>query len=203
MRHRGYVLPISLLYVSSFTTLPISRSFVSSFTVPRPFTCTPRAFSVIMSDLSIVANAQIVSDRIRDACVRCGRDPTSVQLVAVSKTKPVADIQALYDAGYRHFGENYFQELSEKAPQLPRDIKWHFIGHLQSSKVSKLIRDVPNLYSLHSVDSEKLASKLNAAIVANGEGRTEPLHVMIQVGEPASITRSASHLPAVLAHCRS
>jgi PLP dependent protein len=59
----------------------------------------------------------------------------NVTLVAVSKTKPVSDIQELYDAGHRDFGENYVQELAEKEAQLPKDIRWHFIGHLQSNKV--------------------------------------------------------------------
>ena len=83
----------------------------------------------------IVANARDVRARIDEMCASVGRDPSSVTLIPVSKTKPAEDIRALYDAGFRHFGENYFQELVEKAGELPRDIHWHFIGHLQSSKV--------------------------------------------------------------------
>src|SRR5437868_11112239 len=64
--------------------------------------------------------------------------PTGTVLVAVSKTKPVKDIQELYDLGQRDFGENYVQELVEKARQLPDDIRWHFIGHLQSNKVKHI-----------------------------------------------------------------
>ena len=113
----------------------------------------------------IVANAQEVRKRIDDHCATIGRDPHSVTLIPVSKTKPAEDIRALYDAGYRHFGENYFQELVDKAAVLPKDIKWHFIGHLQSSKSAPLIRLVPNLAVVETVDSLKLASKLNNGCV--------------------------------------
>jgi len=76
-----------------------------------------------------------------------------VTLVAVSKTKPVEDIQALYDLGHRDFGENYVQELMEKQSRLPADIRWHFIGHLQSNKVRSI---APFVHLIHGVDSYKL-----------------------------------------------
>jgi pyridoxal phosphate enzyme (YggS family) len=79
-------------------------------------------------------------------------------LVAVSKTKPVAAIQELYDAGQRDFGENYVQELLEKVPQLPTDIHWHFIGHLQTNKVKYI---APFVYLIHGVDSAKLLKEIN------------------------------------------
>jgi pyridoxal phosphate enzyme (YggS family) len=79
-------------------------------------------------------------------------------LVAVSKTKPVEDIQALYDLGQRNFGENYVQELVEKYEQLPKDINWHFIGHLQSNKVKYI---APFVHLIHGVDSEKLLKEIN------------------------------------------
>lgn len=82
----------------------------------------------------------------------------NVTLVAVSKTKPVADIQQLYDLGQRDFGENYVQELVEKQAQLPPDIRWHFIGHLQSNKVKLL---TPFVYMIHGVDSQKLLLEIN------------------------------------------
>ena len=82
----------------------------------------------------------------------------TVTLVAVSKTKPIADIQQLYDFGQRDFGENYVQELVEKQAQLPTDIRWHFIGHLQSNKVKFLI---PFVYMIHGVDSLKLLQEIN------------------------------------------
>ncbi|MHA4807613.1 YggS family pyridoxal phosphate-dependent enzyme [Flavitalea flava] len=82
----------------------------------------------------------------------------SVQLVAVSKTKPVEDIVALYDQGQRDFGENYVQELVDKQSQLPMDIRWHFIGHLQSNKVKYI---APFVYLIHGVDSLKLLREID------------------------------------------
>lgn len=84
--------------------------------------------------------------------------PNHVTLVAVSKTKPVSDLMEAYNAGQRIFGENYVQELVEKQEQLPKDIQWHFIGHLQSRKV-KLIAPFVNL--IHGVDSLKLLHEIN------------------------------------------
>ena len=81
-----------------------------------------------------------------------------VQLIAVSKTKPNEDIQVLYDLGHRNFGENYVQELVEKQASLPKDINWHFIGHLQSNKVKYI---APFVYMIHGVDSEKLLQEIN------------------------------------------
>ena len=81
-----------------------------------------------------------------------------VTLVAVSKTKPVADIKALYDLGQRDFGENYVQELIDKQPQLPADIRWHYIGHLQSNKVKYIASFV---HLIHGVDSLKLLKEIN------------------------------------------
>ncbi len=81
-----------------------------------------------------------------------------VQLIAISKTKPNEDIQVLYDLGHRNFGENYVQELVEKQASLPKDINWHFIGHLQSNKVKYI---APFVYMIHGVDSEKLLQEIN------------------------------------------
>ncbi|MFT4062044.1 MAG: YggS family pyridoxal phosphate-dependent enzyme [Edaphocola sp.] len=79
-------------------------------------------------------------------------------LVAVSKLKPEADIQALYDLGQRDFGENYVQELVDKHGNLPGDIRWHFIGHLQSNKVKYI---APFVHLVHGVDSFKLLQEIN------------------------------------------
>lgn len=81
-----------------------------------------------------------------------------VTLVAVSKTKPILDIQTLYDAGQRDFGENYVQELCDKHVQLPADIRWHFIGHLQSNKVKYI---APFVHLIHGVDSESLLKEID------------------------------------------
>ncbi|HEV7334251.1 MAG TPA: YggS family pyridoxal phosphate-dependent enzyme [Flavisolibacter sp.] len=84
--------------------------------------------------------------------------PNRATLVAVSKTKPQAAIQELYDLGQRDFGENYVQELVEKQPQLPSDIRWHFIGHLQSNKVKYI---APFVHLVHGIDSLKLLKEVN------------------------------------------
>ncbi|MGN6402641.1 MAG: YggS family pyridoxal phosphate-dependent enzyme [Flavisolibacter sp.] len=82
----------------------------------------------------------------------------AVTLVAVSKTKPVEDILELYQLGQRDFGENYVQELVDKQAQLPKDIRWHFIGHLQSNKVKSI---APFVHLIHGVDSFKLLKEIN------------------------------------------
>jgi pyridoxal phosphate enzyme (YggS family) len=87
-----------------------------------------------------------------------------VTLVAVSKTKPVEDVQALYDLGQRDFGENYVQELTEKQPKLPADIRWHYIGHLQSNKVKYI---APFVHLIHGIDSFKLLKEVNKQAAKN------------------------------------
>jgi pyridoxal phosphate enzyme (YggS family) len=82
----------------------------------------------------------------------------NITLVAVSKTKPIEDILELYNLGHRDFGENYVQELAEKAEKLPTDIRWHFIGHLQTNKVKSI---VPFIYLIHGVDSLKLLKEID------------------------------------------
>lgn len=82
----------------------------------------------------------------------------NVTLVAVSKKKPVSDIEELYKLGERNFGENYVQELTEKQPLLPADINWHYIGHLQTNKVKYIAKFV---HLIHAVDSFKLLQEIN------------------------------------------
>lgn len=84
--------------------------------------------------------------------------PPDITLVAVSKTQPVDAIIEAYQAGHRNFAENYVQELTEKYAQLPKDIIWHFIGHLQSNKVKYI---APFIELIHSVDSYKLLKEIN------------------------------------------
>ena len=85
-------------------------------------------------------------------------------LVAVSKTKPIEDLQTLYDLGQRDFGENYVQELVDKAAVLPKDIRWHFLGHLQSNKVKYI---VPFVGLIHGVDSLSLLMEINKQAAKN------------------------------------
>ena len=87
-----------------------------------------------------------------------------VTLVAVSKTKPVSDILQLYQAGHQDFGENYVQELVEKHSQLPAEIRWHFIGHLQTNKVKYI---APFVHLIHGVDSLKLLKEINKQAAKN------------------------------------
>jgi len=89
----------------------------------------------------------------------------NVTLVAVSKNKPVEDILELFNLGQRDFGENYVQELVEKSAMLPKDIRWHFIGHLQTNKVKLL---TPFVQLIHSVDSLKLLKEINKQAENNG-----------------------------------
>lgn len=95
-------------------------------------------------------------------------------LVAVSKTKPVEDIQELYGLGQRDFGENYVQELIVKQSRLPEDVRWHFIGHLQSNKVKDII---PFIYLIQGVDSLKLLKEIQKQAVKAGKR----VQVLLQV----------------------
>ncbi|HEX3007211.1 MAG TPA: YggS family pyridoxal phosphate-dependent enzyme [Bacteroidales bacterium] len=90
--------------------------------------------------------------------------PSHVTLVAVSKTKPVTDIMEVYDEGVRDFGENKVQELVQKYEQLPKDIRWHLIGHLQTNKVKYV---APFVYCIQSVDSLKLLKEINKEALKN------------------------------------
>lgn len=85
-------------------------------------------------------------------------------VVAVSKTKPVEDIMALYELGQRDFGENYVQELATKYEALPKDIRWHFIGHLQSNKVKQI---APFIHLIHGIDSLSLLKEVNKQGIKN------------------------------------
>ena len=104
-----------------------------------------------------------------------------VTLVAVSKTKPLSDIEALYALGQRDFGENYVQELAQKAAGLPKDIRWHFIGHLQSNKV-KLI--APFVHLIHGIDSFRLLLEVNKQAVK--AGRSIDVLLQMHIAEEAS-----------------
>ena len=106
----------------------------------------------------IKENMAQVTERIEKACQKVNRDPQEVTLIAVSKTKPIEMLQEAYEAGARDFGENKVQELMDKIPALPDDIRWHMIGHLQRNKVKYIIDKV---YLIHSVDSLKLAEEIS------------------------------------------
>ena len=105
----------------------------------------------------LAENLQQVNANIEKACAAVGRAPSEITLVAVSKTKPVSMLQEAYDAGARVFGENKVQEIMDKYDQLPSDIQWHMIGHLQRNKVKYIIDKVA---MIHSVDSLRLAQTI-------------------------------------------
>jgi pyridoxal phosphate enzyme (YggS family) len=112
--------------------------------------------------------------RMETALARAGREPASLTLVAVSKSMPVEAIAAVYEKGHRDFGENRAQEMAEKASRLPEDIRWHFVGALQSNK-ARLVRPITHL--LHSMDRESLA-----AAWAKGNGLPPPVLVEVNIG---------------------
>lgn len=110
----------------------------------------------------IKENIKQVEKNIENACQKAARDAAEVTLIAVSKTKPVSMLEEAYECGCRHFGENKVQELVEKYEVMPKDIKWHMIGHLQRNKVKYIVDKV---YLIHSVDSLRLAEEISKEAV--------------------------------------
>lgn len=106
----------------------------------------------------ITQNLKQTQNNIAEAAKKSGRTSDDILLVAVSKTKPLSALQEAYNAGIRDFGENKVQELCDKYDQLPKDIRWHMIGHLQRNKVKYLIGKVT---MIHSVDSLRLAEEIS------------------------------------------
>lgn len=129
----------------------------------------------------LLNNLAAVEERVAAACKRAGRDRSEVTLIAVSKTKPVEDLQVIYDAGIREFGENKVQELTGKIPELPDDIDWHLIGHLQRNKVKYIVDKVK---LIHSVDSYRLAEEIN--IQAKKHNITVPILIEVNAANEAS-----------------
>ena len=107
-------------------------------------------------------NIASVEERICRACERAGRDRKDVHLICVTKTKPVEMLREAYDAGQRDFGENRVQEICRKKPELPGDLRWHMIGHLQRNKVKYIVDKVS---MIHSVDSLRLAEEISAQAI--------------------------------------
>ncbi|MBP3603693.1 MAG: YggS family pyridoxal phosphate-dependent enzyme [Lachnospiraceae bacterium] len=110
----------------------------------------------------IARNIQVVKEKIIQACNKVSRVDNFPILIAVSKTKPIEMLQEAYDAGCRDFGENKVQELIDKYDKMPKDIKWHMIGHLQTNKVKYIVDKVA---LIHSVDSLKLAMEISKEAV--------------------------------------
>lgn len=158
---------------------------------PNPARRQQKIALATMSSSSVAENLATIRLRVEEAAKAAGVDPPP-RLVAVSKTKPAEVLQEAYDAGQRHFGENYVNEVLEKAPELPKDIKWHFIGHLQSNKAKPLVGQVANLWMVEAVDSTKLADRLQAAAAAvlEKERKGVPLKVLVQVDTSGEDTKS-------------
>lgn len=113
---------------------------------------------------------QTILDEIARNCDLVRRDPSSVTLIAVSKTQPLEKVRKLYDLGHRHFGESRLQELVPKAEAMPKDVVWHFIGKLQSNK---LRRAAEICRVLHTIESENQVKELRKL--------SEPIEVLIEV----------------------
>lgn len=151
----------------------------------------------------LTENYKVITENIQKACEKAGRDASEVTLLAVSKTKPVDMLKCVYDAGARDFGENKVQELIDKIPQLPSDIRWHMIGHLQRNKVKYIVDKV---YLIHSVDSLRLAEEISREAVK----KQVEVNILIEVNvaqeeskfgttveETAELIRSIAVLPAI------
>lgn len=146
----------------------------------------------------IAANVAEVRGRVEAAARRAGRDPSSVTLLAVTKTKPLEDLLAAWEAGIRHFGENRVQEAEAKFPHLPADAVKHLIGPIQSNKSNKAARlaDV-----LHAVDSADIARRLARA--AANEGRRLAVYVEVNTGgEESKAGVSPAEVPALVEEVR-
>ncbi|MCR5145654.1 MAG: YggS family pyridoxal phosphate-dependent enzyme [Lachnospiraceae bacterium] len=126
-------------------------------------------------------NLKEVQNRVNEACKRVGRDPSEVTLIAVSKTKPIEDLNQIYNAGTRDFGENKVQELTYKIENMPTDIKWHMIGHLQRNKVKYIVDKVE---LIHSVDSLRLAEEINNQ--AKKKGVVVPILIEVNIAQEDS-----------------
>lgn len=153
-----------------------------------------------MDSPDVAANLHAVRVKLEAAAQAAGRDPKGIQLLAVSKRKPVEAIVAAYEAGQRDFGENYSQELVRKAASLAHlgDLRWHHIGHVQTNKVRQL---VGHTHLLHAVDRPRLAAELDK----RGQAAGQRLQVLVQVnvgGEESKSGCAPAELGTLLAALR-
>ena len=129
----------------------------------------------------VAENLIQVQKNIEEACKKVNRDPDEVTLIAVSKTKPVEMLKEAYEAGARVFGENKVQEIVDKYDQMPSDVKWHLIGHLQRNKVKYIVDKVA---MIHSVDSLRLAETIEKE--AEKKNVVVPILIEVNVAEEES-----------------
>lgn len=135
----------------------------------------------------IKENIEKVEKVIDQVCEEVGRKRSEVTLIAVSKTKPIEMLQEAYDTGCRDFGENKVQELVDKYEVLPKDIRWHMIGHLQRNKVKYIVDKV---YLIHSVDSLKLAEEISKEAVK----KNVSVNILIEVNAAGEETKFGTTL---------
>lgn len=153
--------------------------------------------------ITIKENILNVKENIQSACMRSDRNPDDVTLIAVSKTKPIPLLKEAYDCGCRDFGENKVQEILDKYDSLPKDIRWHMIGHLQRNKVKYIIDKV---FLIHSVDSLRLAEEISKEAIK----KDVIAHILIEVNialedtkfgttkdSAIALIKSISTLPAI------
>ncbi len=129
----------------------------------------------------IAAALAAVRSRIQAACARSGRDPRTVKLVAVSKTRPAADVVQAADAGHRVFGENRVQEALAKQPEVDRDVEWHLVGALQRNKARHA---VGAFALLHGIDGARLLAEIDRR--AATRGIRQPLLLQVRLGDESS-----------------
>ena len=129
----------------------------------------------------ITQNLKQTQNNIAEAAKKSGRTSDDILLVAVSKTKPLSALQEAYNVGIRDFGENKVQELCDKYDQLPKDIRWHMIGHLQRNKVKYIVGKVE---LIHSVDTYRLAEEIN--IQAKKQNVIVPILVEVNIAHEES-----------------
>ncbi len=128
-----------------------------------------------------------IKEKIADAAVKAGRNPNEITLVAVSKTFPYNYVNEAYLAGVKNFGENYVQDFLTKYDELKdKDIKWHFIGHLQRNKIKYII---DKIYMLHTLDSVRLAKNLNEKL----ESADKQLRVLVQINIGEESAKNGIH----------
>jgi pyridoxal phosphate enzyme (YggS family) len=192
---------VVLVVAASALYLMVRRRRLLSGDVRLPAQAAPvQQLDVVAKDVVTVEESDVVHNLKSVRARMAASGPATATLVAVSKTKPVELLREAYDAGQRDFGENYVQEVIDKAPLLPGDIRWHFIGHLQSNKVKDLLK-VPNLYAVHTVDTLKLAQELQkrAAALRPPEQR---LRVFVQVNTSGEESKSGCAPADCPALCR-
>lgn len=148
-------------------------------------------------------NLEEVEVKIKEACIRAGRDRSEVTLIAVSKTKPVSMIEEAIGCNIIEYGENKVQELTNKYEQLPKNLHWHLIGHLQRNKVKYIVDKV---CLIHSVDSYKLAEtisieavkkEVDVKILIEVNVAEEESKFGVSVSEAVELTEQISKLPNV------